>query len=194
VVCESVTETCYHIQYHRSDEYQFPKPQPHILQTGEIERKIMIIDIVDVPLNFLRGIMESSNFSSSLMITFLSLPSPITKRVLPQPNSSIHQKEYIGRKKLYTGYLIKQSDVVRQRGLTVRDARKKIDNHPTDEHEFSLDDEDDRLTDILIDIHKKQKDQTTHLQTVSHCQHDNSNLGERRRMYGYRDDQVHQLD
>ena len=64
---------------------------------------------VDAPLNFLRGIMDSSNLSSSLTIIFLSLPSPMTKRVLPQPNSSIHQKEYIGRKKLYTGYLIESS-------------------------------------------------------------------------------------
>ena len=34
---ENVTETCCRIQYHQSDECQFPKPQPHILQLNEID-------------------------------------------------------------------------------------------------------------------------------------------------------------
>ena len=112
VVHENAIETCSHIQCHRSDECQFPKPQPHILQTI-ILRYNELMEHVDAPLNFLRGIMESSNLSSSLTMIFLSLPSPITKRVLPQPNSSIHQKEYIGRKKLYTGYLIESSQAMK---------------------------------------------------------------------------------
>lgn len=58
-----------------------------------------------VPLNFFMGIIESSNFSSSFMMTFLLPPSPITRRVLPQLKSSMHQKEYMGNRKLQTGYL-----------------------------------------------------------------------------------------
>ena len=65
----------------------------------------IILKQKNAPLNFLSGIIESSNLSSSFMMTFLLLPSPITRRVLPQLKSSMHQNEYIGRKKLYTGYL-----------------------------------------------------------------------------------------
>ena len=50
------------------------------------------------------------HFSSSFMITFLLLPSPITRRMLPQLKLSIRQKEYTGRKKLYTRYL-KRSEI-----------------------------------------------------------------------------------
>lgn len=63
------------------------------------------INVDNVPLNFLSGIIESTNFSSSFMMTFLLLPSPMTRRVLPQLESSMHHNEYKGRKKLYTGYL-----------------------------------------------------------------------------------------
>jgi hypothetical protein len=31
----------------------------------------------------------------------------------------------------------------------------KIDNHPIDEHEFSLDDKDDRLADVKVDIQRR---------------------------------------
>lgn len=47
----------------------------------------------DAPLNFLRGIIESSKYSSSGIWTTLSLPSPTTTRVFPQLKSSMLQKE-----------------------------------------------------------------------------------------------------
>lgn len=80
------------LEYHQSDKPQFPKPQPH--STDQViwhfERTAEIFERN-------RGIIK---LSSSLTLTFFSLPSPITKRVLPQPNSSVHQNEYVRRKKL----------------------------------------------------------------------------------------------
>ena len=81
-----------------NDACLFPRLLPRILQ-GSV-RWLGSLSIQAVPLNFLRGIMDSSNFSSSLIITFLLDPSPMTRRVLPHPKSSMHPKEYTGSKKL----------------------------------------------------------------------------------------------
>ena len=83
-------EPCCGSQPHRSDANQSSRLQLRIL------RQHMSDSIVyelrwDVPLNFFREIIESSYFSSSSMMTFLLLPSPIIRRVLPQEKSSIHQ-------------------------------------------------------------------------------------------------------
>ena len=92
--CQSVQsdESCFHNRCRLNVLIQYPKLPPHILQThlsGIVKRE----EEMCAPLNFLSGIIESSNFSSSFMSTFFSLPSPTTTRVLPQLNSSIHQKE-----------------------------------------------------------------------------------------------------
>ena len=90
--------------------------------------------------------MDSSYFSSSFMMTFLLLPSPMTRRVLPQEKSSMHQKAYMGRKKLYTGYLqnaFEHAEMTQKPSKV--DLREKVDNHPTDEHELAPEQEDDSL-------------------------------------------------
>jgi hypothetical protein len=62
------------------------------LQSNEMD-EIYLNWYFDISLNFLGEIMQSSNFSSSSTIV-----SP-----------TIHQKEYMERKKLYTGYLSREN-------------------------------------------------------------------------------------
>jgi hypothetical protein len=77
-------------------ETLFPMLRPRTLQIGVSSINSNAHNTV--PLNFLSGIMDSSNFSSSATTTFLLFPSPITTRVFPQEKSSMHQNEYMGRK------------------------------------------------------------------------------------------------
>lgn len=71
-----------------------PKSQLRILKEFKILSRLVMTDKrIHIPLNFLSGIMESSYLSSSFTITFLLLPSPMTRRVLPQLKSSMHQRE-----------------------------------------------------------------------------------------------------
>ena len=67
-----VSEWCVPVS-HASNSYSITKPES-ALESNFQER------IKYVPLNFLRGIIDSSNFSCSLLMTLLSLPSPITTR------------------------------------------------------------------------------------------------------------------
>jgi hypothetical protein len=162
---------------HRSVGSPFPMLQFRILLCSSFLKKRSTAYFVShIPLNFLSGIMDSSNFSSSFMRTFLLFPSPMTRRVLPHPKSSMHQKEYTGKKKLYTGYLCQtQVRFIHRTYEGHEDIRKKVDNHPSYQHELALDDEDDSL------------------QTVRSSQHDDGNERERSAARRYSDEQVHQL-
>lgn len=82
----------YRNQYHLNGESGYPMLLPRILEIGNPFSRVQKKENRNnLPLNFLRGIIESSNFSSSFMRTFLLLPSPMTRRVFPQLKSSMHQ-------------------------------------------------------------------------------------------------------
>ena len=111
----------------------------------------------DVPQNFSREIMESSNFLSSSFNHLLFLHSP---QMCVTPTELIHaQRRVDGQEETVHWVPLRSTTSISEPRIQRVYSRRKIADHPTHTDELSLDDEDKSLHGTSASIHTHEKKQ-----------------------------------